>query len=308
MLQPSCWERVVALLFYVGFLPIFGVYRPQRASTFIQVHRNQALILFAFLGVVFLLLISFVGLLSYGMVYYRDAVDSGRMEVWMLSFLRKLLIVWLVFGVYAVFRAFRGSSSPVPYMSVLTKNKHCQRLGTGVLFVLWILLLTIVPLIFIADCMVTGDVEEGSVFMVYEDQGRFPRALFSLVMLPITRESLKQYGAGSVVLLPISPEAIQTALQKGIIVILASHGTANGILLRDGYFTPADILPREDKTRLKFVYFAGCDGGAQRKAWEKALSPAEIYTYDRLTPVIEHLWWLWTQGPKVVREVAKLPV
>ena len=307
MSRPTLRERINALLFYAGCLPAFFCYQREHASSYIRVHRNQALILFAFLGLVFLLLLFLAGALSYGMVYHRELVESGPTEVWLLSFIRKMLIVWVVFTGYAVFMALRGSDRPVPYMSVFTRNNIFQKAGIVVVLGLWIIAAVLIPLVLVADGMVTSDAENGSVFMVYENQERFPRALFSLAMLPIAWESVKHYGPDSVVLLPITPDTIQTALQQGVIVVLASHGTEKGILLKDSYFTPADIQARDESTRLKYVYFAGCDGGAQRKAWERALRPAQIYTYDRLTPVIEHLWWLWTQGPGIVREIAACP-
>ncbi len=301
---PSLRERAFAFSLYAGFLPLLFLRRSRTLSPYLAIHRSQALTLFAFLGLVFLLLLLLVGALSYGMVYHRSLVESGPTEVWLLSFIRKLLIVWLVFWAYSVFRALRGSAVPVPYLSVLSSRRCLHRAGMATVIGAFMALIAVAPLVFIADVLVTDTVEQGSVFMVYEDQGKFPRCLFSLAVLPITLASTNCYGYGSMVLLPISPESIQTAVQHGVVVIIASHGTANGLLLKDGYFTPSDILPREKSDRLKYVYFAGCDSGTQRCAWEEALHPAQIYTYDRLTPVLEHLWWFWTKGPSVVCDTA----
>lgn len=303
MTRAAFWERAAALAHYVGILPFIFIFRRKTRTEYFEVHRKQALILFAFLGFIFLTLLLLVVALSYGMVYYRHLVESGPTEVWLLSFIRKLLIVWFVFWLYAVFRAIRGTALPVPYMTFFTKRRFLQLSGMIFLCTAWLIILILAPIMVIADVLVTSDVEEGSVFIVYEDQNRFPRSLFSLAMLPIARASINRYGHNSAVLLPISPEAIQTAVEKGIVVIIASHGTANGLLLEDGYFTPTDIPSLGENPRLKYVYLAGCDGGAQREAWERALSPAAVKTYDRLTPVIEHLWWFWTEGPRVVREI-----
>jgi hypothetical protein len=284
--------------------PSFFFIAAKDISPYLAIHRNQALTLFAFLGVVFLLLLMLVGGLSYGMVYHRNLVESGPTEVWLLSFIRKLLIVWLVFWAYSVFRALRGSPVPVPYLSVLSSRRYLHRTGMATLIAIFMALSAIVPLLIVADAQVSDVVEEGSVFMVYEDQGRFPRCLFSLAVFPIARASIKHYGPGSMVLLPISPDSIRAAINHGVVVIIASHGTSNGLLLEGGYFTPSDLLPRENSDRLKYVYFAGCDSGTQRSAWEEALRPAQVHTYDRLTPVLEHLWWFWTKGPSVVYDSA----
>ncbi|MCK5861513.1 MAG: hypothetical protein KAH38_03445 [Candidatus Hydrogenedentes bacterium] len=296
-------ERIIALLLYVGFIPALIFTRSKTTSGYLQTHRNQALTLFSFLGVIALLLLLLVLALSYAMVYYRGLVESGPTEVWLLSFIRKLLIVWVVFWGYAVFRALRGAAVFVPYLSFFAKRRFLHKAGFGVLCIAWAIFLIITPIVIMADSLVTSDTEKGRVFMVYEDQHRFPRPLFSLAALPMARAAVSRYGSGSMVLLSISPDAIQAAVKKGMVVIIASHGTAAGLLLEDGYFTPSDIPHLDEDSRLKFVYFAGCDSGSQREAWTRALAPATVKTYDRLTPVIEHLWWFWVEGPKVIREL-----
>jgi len=303
MTRSAFWERIAALLLYFGFVPVLLFGRRKTPAEYREVHRKQALILFTFLGAIFLLLLLLVTLLSYGMVYHRNLVERWPTEVWLLSLIRKLLIVWVVFWGYAVFRAIQGISVPVPYMTFFTRRRLLQYTGLAVLCFAWLVFLIAAPIVIVADALVTSDVEHGSVFMVYEDQDRFPRPLFSLAMLPIARASIKRYGPNSAVLLRISPEAIQAAVKRGIVVVIASHGTSKGLLLEKGYFTPADIPPLGEEARLKYVYLAGCDSGVQKEAWEKALRPATVKTYDRLTPVIEHLWWFWNEGPRIVREL-----
>ena len=33
-------------------------------------------------------------------------------------------------------------------------------------------------------------------------------------------------------------------------------------------------------------------------------TPAEVKTYNRLTAVVEHLWWIWREGPRRIRALA----
>ena len=61
-------------------------------------------------------------------------------------------------------------------------------------------------------------------------------------------------------------------------------------------------MPQSD--RLEFVYLTGCDSGAQETAWKNAFAPARVVTYNRLTSVFEHIWWLWVRAPRVVRGLA----
>jgi hypothetical protein len=54
---------------------------------------------------------------------------------------------------------------------------------------------------------------------------------------------------------------------------------------------------------LRYVYNSGCDCGVKSAEWEKALAPAEVQTFGRLSAVAEHIRWLWTDGPKRIKEV-----
>jgi hypothetical protein len=51
------------------------------------------------------------------------------------------------------------------------------------------------------------------------------------------------------------------------------------------------------------VYNSACDSGSKAGEWEQALAPAEVRTFGRLSAVIEHLLWLWSEGPRRVREM-----
>jgi hypothetical protein len=54
---------------------------------------------------------------------------------------------------------------------------------------------------------------------------------------------------------------------------------------------------------LRFVYNSSCDGGRKAEAWGRALAPAEVRTFDRLSAVAEHVLWLWSEAPRRVREM-----
>jgi hypothetical protein len=54
---------------------------------------------------------------------------------------------------------------------------------------------------------------------------------------------------------------------------------------------------------LRFVYNSTCDGGSKAEEWGRALAPAEVRTFDRLSAVAEHLLWLWSEGPRRVWEM-----
>ncbi|MBI2432466.1 MAG: hypothetical protein HYV26_06305 [Candidatus Hydrogenedentes bacterium] len=74
-------------------------------------------------------------------------------------------------------------------------------------------------------------------------------------------------------------------------------------MINKHYYAPKQLAGLTVNPSLHFVYLAGCDSGTLRQEWEKAFAPAHVYTYDRLTAVAEHAWWLWTEGPEAVREL-----
>ncbi len=300
---PSCKTRLLAAGFYLGAAPL-GLWAPAcRRNTFLVAHRNQALALFALLGTVLLTALVLVALLSLGMVYHRALVERWPAEAWLISLCRKLLIVWAVFWAYGVVRAIRGRVEPVPFLFRLNNHRGVRLTGAVAVFMGLFFIMIFSVTLHVADNLVIDNGAQGRVYMVYDNPQRMPKAFFSFAMLPITREAHRKWGPGSVKLLPMTRDDILHALSEGAFVFIASHGTEQGLLLESGYFKPEDIPDLQENNTLAFVYLAGCDSGAQGEAWENALFPAQVKTYDRMTPVIEHLWWSWVRGPKIVRQL-----
>ena len=143
--------------------------------------------------------------------------------------------------------------------------------------------------------------ESGAVYMVYEDNGIFPRWLFALAFYPMARAAESTYGKDSAVLIKISRATVAKALAEGHVVFVGSHGTRKGLMLHNDWLLPKDIAALPKNPSLKFVYLTGCDSGDQREAWTSAFAPADVVTYDRLSASLEHAWWLWFSGPEKVR-------
>ncbi len=302
----STTERLWAAGFYFGLAPAGMFLGSPRRTAYLDIHCRQALTLFGLLCMAAAILMLLVGALSYGMVRCRDWVEPLPTEAWLFSLGRKMLIVWAVFWVYGLWRAMRGKATPLPYLSLLTGCRFLHWLGTvGIACAVFSCAL-LTPLVFMADALVDdADSQAGQAYLLYDDLGVFPRRLFSFAMYPVARSATARWGKGSVKMLPVSRESIQTALAEGTFVFIGAHGTAQGLLLADGFFRPEDVPALDDESALRFVYLAGCDSGLLRQAWEAALHPASVKSYDRLVSTIEHFWWLWTQGPQAVRELSE---
>lgn len=295
-------RRFAALCLYCGMAPAAWFLRGKHTPVYDQTHRRQAVALWGVLGILFA--IFFLLVVSYSFLMIRDRSWATRStEVWILSIGRKSLLVWAVFWLFAVWRSLRGSSCPIPYLAWFSRRLYFRYLGGGVMGVSFLSALLLVPFSLYADHQTVDETSRGKVFLLYDDQGRFPRPLFSLAMYRMIHASNRRWGAGSAVLLPLTRDNISLALDMGTLVFIGSHGTAKGLLLRDGYYRPEDVSPRKAGNGPRYVYLAGCDSGAQRDAWEQAFRPADVKSYDRMTPTLEHLFWLWSAGPRLVRDL-----
>lgn len=299
--RPSWPVRFLVFGLYFGLAPL-ACFVPQTDTPgFSTTHRRQAFTLWAVLGFICAVFLGLVLGLSVLMVHDRTWAESRAAEVWILSFGRKCLLAWGVFWLYALWRCLRGSAVPVPFLATLSRSRFLHASGLAFSMLCFCMIVVLAPLTVHANRLVTRDPARGKVFMLYDDLGRFPRSLFSLAMYRLSLASIHTWGPESAVLLPLGADTIDIAVKQGIFVFIGSHGTARGLLLNGRYYRPEDVPGREAGKGPKYVYLASCDSGAQRTAWEEAFRPAVVKTYDRLTPTLEHLWWLWSEGPEILR-------
>jgi len=253
--------------------------------------------------VLLMVFVASVAVVSMLMVHFRAFYDQYHPEPHLMSALRKLFLCWLVFWVYGTALAVYGSDRELPVAGWLARKPRCLLSAMLCFVVLYAAILGTVPLAMHAASLARADIAPGKAYMLYEDIDRFPRWVFTLGFYPIARTATQRWGPGSVVAHKLSRDAIRRALQEGHFVFIGSHGRATGLLLEDGYVTPEEVKAMGARASLQFVYLTSCDSGAQRDAWEQAFAPAKVVTYDRLTAVLEHAWWLFFKGPEVIRSL-----
>jgi hypothetical protein len=173
-----------------------------------------------------------------------------------------------------------------------------------------------------ANQIVNQSSEPAQVYILYNDNAstlfgnfKYPDAIFKIGMYPIAKEASLRWGNNSVQVIPLTLVNLSIAMNNGKFIYLASHGLDGNIYLEDN--PTMSILPkdfdqlepvelRELVTRhddLQFVYSAACYAGLANPSWEDFFAPAEVITFDRVSWVEEHVYWLWTQGPEVIREL-----
>ena len=302
--KASWRDRSLAVFAYAGGLPLLAIAPRWRTRPFVAHHYTHAaaviLLLFLATGLASAVLL----ILSYLLVFHRGLYESVHLEVHMLSILRKMFLCWAVLWAFAVALAMLGSVRHVLLVSRLATKGCLVRAGVALSCALYLIALLIAPVALHATTLVRSDAAPGAVYFVYEDLDTFPRWLFAFGFYRISLEARAQYGQGSVVLLPLSPESVGRAKREGRFVVIGAHGRPRGIAHRSGWITPKDVEAMPGSGMLRFVYLSSCDSGAQRGPWEAAFAPAKVVTFDRLSAVAEHIWWLWFRGPSVLSEIA----
>jgi len=302
--RPAWSGRLVAFAYYLGLAPWAWFRGKHPVQPFLEHHRRQALGI-AVLGAGVALFFLFTILVSsYSLVRLRTIYELLHLELWLLWFSRKLFLCWLVFWAYGAGLALAGSDSALPLVWRIARRNRWLNAMAATLLGSCAVAVAVGGFSAYAATFVRSDAKPGQVYMVYEDARFFPRWIFVLGFYPIARASRDTFGEGSAVLLPLGKENLARSLNEGRFVFLGTHGGKQGLLLDAKYYLPpAEVGALGGNPDLAFVYLTCCDSGAQKEAWERALAPAKVITYNRLTAVAEHIWWLWFRGPEVVRQL-----
>ncbi len=296
-------ERSKAFGYYLGAAPVAYFFKTDRRSAFLQHHLMQSLALFSmilFIGAAFVLAVL---ALTYVMVYHRALYDLTHPEPHTLNVSRKLVLCWAVFWMFGAGLVLRGSSREMPLVAFLTRRARLQKATACTGVALYLVLLTLLPVTLHAASLTRQDAAPGKVYLLYEDIDRFPRWIFMLGFYRISLTAEDRWGAGHVVALRLTEDSLKRALKEGQFVFIGSHGMKEGLLLKSGFILPDDIRKWGVNRKLRFVYLTSCDSGAQKEAWERTFAPATVVTYGRLTATIEHIWWLWSQGPRIIHSM-----
>jgi len=297
-------DRLLGCCAYLGMAPVWFALRRRLGRPFVDRHAGQALVLFLLSMAIAALFLVCAGALSYAVVHKREIYEGTSIEGWLLTVFRWFVLAWLVFWAYGAGSALFGSFWELPGVAFLARRHRVA--GAGAIFqtAVYALILALAVLAVRASTLARDDSRPADVYLLYEDVDRYPRWLFTLAFYPVTCAGLDSFGDDSVSVLKLTRENLATALAQGRFVFIGSHGKASGMLLDRQWFPPEDAAALPKGPHLAFVYLSGCDSGAQADAWRAAFAPAEVVTHNRLTALIEHVWWLWFEAPDVLRRLA----
>jgi hypothetical protein len=145
----------------------------------------------------------------------------------------------------------------------------------------------------------------------YTDFGTFivPKWIFATGFYPISEIANTRWGNQSIAVIPLTRENMDEALRNGRLVFLASHGGPRPGTIQlsdnpDDFYSPEEIKQISGtSSNLQVLYIAACYGGAAEAKWKQYIGNSELISFNRISRVNEHIYWLWFKGPKVVSEL-----
>lgn len=292
---------MIASFAYMGGLPFLWFTEVRRATPYLRQHYGQAAITFLLLFAVFAAFAVSISVLSYALIFHRSFYEGVHLERHLLTLVRRLSLCWVVFWAFGLALALLGSTREVLLVTALACRRRLVGAGVLILAAVYVAAACVAPFAIHAASLTHDDARPGELYFIYEDLGKVPRWVFTLGLYRMSLAAREHWGADSVVALRLSEDAIRRARAEGRLVVLATHGKADGLLCNGKFVTPTQVARMPAGQKLAYVYLTSCDSGAQKEAWETAFAPAEVVTYDRLTAIVEHAWWLWFDGPEVIR-------
>ena len=311
--------RLLSAACYFGFSPILcaaGV--NQHKNRYLSYHVQYSLMLSMLL---FWFLVTFA--LAGVMIYLTRSLDNGNALVWLARIVdtinTAIFLICLVAWGFGLYRALAGRIPYLPILSNIAAHKAWMKFALiWTIFVQACFLL----LIFIAlhgAFLARPSSTPAQAYILYTQGGYIPlpqwyasytppRWTISLFFYPIVLASNQHWGRGSVAIQPLSDTSFREAIHNGRFVFVASHGGMEPGSFTSSYipyksFLPSNVMPGDTGSQLRYVYFAACDAGSLEADWEKALSPAQVQTFDRISYVHEHFLWVWTKGAKVISDI-----
>lgn len=296
--------RILAVLSYLGFAPLFWPSKRLRRSTFLAFHDRQAMVIWGLFALTFSIFMVSVAFFSYLLINQRSWYEGSFLEQYGLWSIRKLLVAWAVVWLFGATLPLGGRLGLLPIFDGMTQWRR------------WIVASRVFNVVLLATFLVAACFtvhgtlhfrnagQTGKAYMLYDNLGFWPRSVFVLGFYRIGLAAEDKWGPGSVVVEPLNTESFNRAMEHGTFVFVSSHGTDAGLRVHDGeWIKPVSVREPGVNPDLSFVYLTGCDSGADAAAWENALRPARVRSFDRLSAIIEHIIWLWTKGPGEVASV-----
>lgn len=307
--HPGLGSRFLAAACYLGLAPLLPRSALQRRHPYVQHHHQQALAL----GGLFLFMLGLslvVSLVcSYLLAFERVFYESFSVETCGNALSGIGAVVFMVALLAGLVQALCNSRRGIPLIRRLVRRRRLVALSRGGCLSVEAGLVFIVAMTIHAGTLTRDLGKPGRAYMLYIDEGVLPPWLFDLGFYRIALAATERWGMGSVVVTPLSYHSFEDAVAHGEFVFVCSHG-------RDGaiWYDQTKVIIQPDAhvaervgPGLRFIYLTACDGGRKEDQWREVFAPAEVKTFDRLSAVLEHIYWLWVRGPRVIEDLGGSP-
>ncbi len=297
-------KRMWSIVAYLGLAPFIHYLIPSsnNQDEFSYKHCVQAQALLSLLLVLAFLYLILIVSLSFALVNWRGFYEKTPFAFYMVEGWSKLLLSWSVFWGFSVLLALFGSTREVLLVSWISRMPRWLGVTRVIVFTIYGLFFLIFLFSLHANHYVRphNDVQPKAV-MLFDNMDIYPRSVFAMGFYPIARASASRWGAGYVDVQPFTIQNLYKARMGAHFIFLATHGTSKGLYMDVGMISPDFVSSMPYSNSLQYVYITGCDSGTQQEQWEQAFSPAQVITFDRLSAIVEHIWWLWMRGPKIIQ-------
>jgi len=301
---PRLLHRILSASLYVGVAPVAFLLKYHHKSDFTSHHTRHALsssfIMHAALLVFVMIRILHIILRIHREdIYLASRVGTVELILFTITFSILLILTSL-----SVFYAVRGKSAKVPILSRVSKKAWVPALMLSI-FAASLAFVLLTTFLSCYSVSITPEANnEAVVYMLYDDAGFFPRWIFTLGFLPITRRASNDLGPDSVCVCKLTREAFKQAFSSGKFIFLATHGAGPGRIYADRLTYGATFASEaSDGNRPHFVYLTACSLGKNDDSWNRALPKTEVVSFDRWSAVVEHIWWLYSEGPDKLESV-----
>ncbi|MHC4228060.1 MAG: hypothetical protein ACYSW0_11595 [Planctomycetota bacterium] len=301
---PSLRHRMLCAFLYMGVAPVAFVLGYHHKSDFTNHHTRHALSSSFIMHVALLVFIIVrIPIIMLGIyrddIYYATRVDKVETVLFIIAFAALLILTGL-----SVFYAVRGKAAKVPILSRICKKAWLPASMVSI-FAASLAFVLLITLLSCYSVSITPEAnDEAVVYMLYDDAGFFPRWIFTLGFLPITRRASETLGPDSVCVCKLTREAFKQAFSSGKFIFLATHGAGPGRIYADRLTYGATFASEASNgNRPHFIYLTACGLGKDDDSWNRAFSKTEVVSFDRWSATVEHIWWLYSEGPDKLESV-----
>jgi hypothetical protein len=289
---------------YIGVAPVAFLLGYHHKSDFTNHHARHALSSSFVMHVALLVFIIVrIPIIMLGIyredIYYATRVDKVETVLLIIAFVALLVLAGL-----SAFHAVRGKSAEVPILSRVSKKAWVPSLMVSV-FAASLAFVLLIAFLSCYSVSITPEANnEAVIYMLYDDAGFFPRWIFTLGFLPITRRASETLGSGGVCVCKLTREAFKQAFSTGKFIFLATHGAGPGRIYADRMTYGATFASESsDGNRPYLIYLTACGLGKDDDSWNRAFPESEVVSFDRWSATVEHIWWLYSEGPDKLESV-----